>query len=79
MDSHARSIAKTLSWRFIATIITTVVAYVLIAVIGQHARLAFAIGLLDTTIKLGIYFIHERVWNKIDYGREGPKPPDYEI
>jgi uncharacterized membrane protein len=27
--------------------------------------------------KIALYFLHERLWNHIPYGR--PKPPEYEI
>jgi uncharacterized membrane protein len=74
MESHARSIAKTISWRILATIITTSVAYAL------KGEIAFAleIGALDTSIKLGVYFFHERMWNKINFGRL-PTEADFEI
>ena len=39
---------------------------------------AATIGLADTTIKFFIYFIHERAWNRIDFGRE-QKQPEYFI
>ncbi len=65
MESKRRSFAKTISWRVWATIITTLVVF------GATGEIKFAveIGLLDTTIKLGAYFIHERIWNKISFGR----------
>jgi hypothetical protein len=28
-------------------------------------------------LKIGLYFLHERLWNYIPYGR--PKRPEYEI
>ena len=64
---------KALSWRFLATMITVIVALI---VTGQ---LAFAakIGLADTIIKLAVYYAHERVWDNLKYGRM--KPPEYEI
>ena len=76
MEQKRRSVVKTLSWRLWATIITMFVVY---AVKGEW-RFAVEIGLLDTTIKLGAYFFHERMWNKINYGREIPlKTGDFEI
>ena len=39
---------------------------------------AAKIGLIDTGVKLFIYFMHERVWNRINYGRV-PAGPDYEV
>jgi uncharacterized membrane protein len=38
---------------------------------------AAKIGPVGTTVKLGIYFLHERVWNKIPCCRV--KAPDYEV
>jgi hypothetical protein len=32
---------------------------------------------LDVVLKIGAYFIHERLWDRIQFGR--PKPPEYEI
>ncbi len=59
-----------------ATVITTLVVYF----VKGEWKFAVEIGLLDTTIKLGAYFFHERVWNKINYGREIPvKAGDFEI
>ena len=42
-------------------------------------ELGFAakIGAIDTSVKLLIYFLHERLWNKVDYGRV--PAPDYEV
>lgn len=81
MESKRRSIAKTCSWRFIATVVTFSVTYVMTTVSKGDLNIgsmAAVIALLDTSIKFGIYFIHERAWNKINYGREAPKP-EFEI
>ena len=34
-------------------------------------------GLVDSVVKIGLYFLHERIWNYIEFGRH--KPPEYEI
>ena len=73
MDSHARSIAKALSWRFLATIITFCVAWFITGTLAG----ALAIGLADTLVKLGIYYAHERAWDRVPFGRR--EPTDYEI
>ncbi len=75
MDSNRRSIAKTISWRLWATLITFSVVY------AMTGKLEFAveIGLLDTTIKLGAYFFHERMWNRINFGRSTSARSDYQI
>lgn len=73
MDTHKRSIAKTISWRVVATIITGVVTYFL------TGRLDFAVtvGLADTLVKFLIYYAHERMWSRISYGKV--RPLEYEI
>ena len=73
MESHRRSIIKTLSWRVLATAITAGVAFV----VTGELRFAAAIGALDTFLKLGIYYTHERVWNRLNFGRS--RSPDYQI
>jgi uncharacterized membrane protein len=73
LDTRRRSIAKSLSWRLLAGIITASVA---LAMTGEM-KFAAEIGVIDTTVKLLIFYLHERVWNKIDYGRVSA--PDYEV
>lgn len=72
METTRRSVAKALSWRFVATLITTTLVY---AITGK-GEFAAGIGLADTSIKLFVYFGHERLWNRIAYGR---KQPEYYI
>ncbi|TYO98532.1 putative membrane protein [Geothermobacter ehrlichii] len=73
MESTRRSLAKAISWRLIATTITGTLAFAL------TGELAFAaqIGLADTALKIFIYVAHERLWNRIPFGRE--KQPEYYI
>ena len=73
METTRRSIAKSLSWRALATIITTTIVYSLTG----KGEFAAAIGLTDTVIKFFIYFGHERLWNRIPYGRQHKQPEYY--
>ena len=73
MESHYRSIVKTITWRVLATAITFSVAFILTGELEKAAE----IGILDTLIKLGAYYSHERVWNRLSFGK--PKPPEYQI
>ncbi|MCL5961150.1 MAG: DUF2061 domain-containing protein [Chloroflexi bacterium] len=40
-------------------------------VTGQ-ASLATAVGLLDTLVKIGSFYVHERAWNRSRFGRVEP-------
>ena len=73
METKRRSLIKALSWRFLATTITSAVAY---ALTGKGS-FALQIGLIDTAIKIFVYFGHERVWQRIPYGRV--EAPDYQV
>ncbi len=73
MESHLRTIAKSLTWRFTALTITTVTALIVLG----NAKEAMAIGIIDTMIKLVVYYGHERIWIKISFGRK--ITPEYEI
>ena len=44
---------------------------------GSCAGASTSAGLIDSVVKLGLYFVHERIWNYIPLGR--PKRPEYEI
>lgn len=69
MESHIRTIMKTFSWRFIATLITFTVAWI----VTKELMLAAEIGIADTLIKLGAYYFHERTWIRINFGKQKPK------
>ena len=73
MESHLRSIAKAITWRVGGTIVTFAVAWLL----TKRVELAAQIGLLDTLVKIGAFYGHERIWNRLKFGRE--KAPDYQI
>ena len=73
MESHARSIVKAVSYRLLGSSVTGLILFVVtgkgtISVIG---------GVADMVLKIGAYFVHERIWDRIDFGRT--KPPEYEI
>ena len=73
METHTRSILKAISWRFIATLITFFTAWFLTGTVD----VAMKIGLLDTVIKMGVYYTHERGWNSLNFGKI--KSPEYQI
>lgn len=74
MESKRRSLVKALSWRFFAVLITTSVAF---AITGEWV-FALEIGALDTTIKIGAYYMHERMWLRSSYGVD-KESKDYQI
>lgn len=65
MEAHHRSLAKAFSWRIIAVVITACVAYFF----TESAEFAVKVGLVDSVIKFGAYYFHERAWGKVRFGR----------
>lgn len=73
MDTKSRSVAKAISYRAFGSLSTAFIFYFMTG----DWKLSAGAGLADSVVKLGLYFLHERMWNQIPYGR--PKPPEYEI
>ena len=64
-DSHLRSLLKGLSWRAIGTVTTTAIA----ALIVGDLAIAAQIGCIEAIGKVAVYYIHERVWIRIPFGK----------
>ena len=73
METHLRSIAKAVSWRVGGTAVTFIVTLL----ISGQVDLAVKVGLLDTLVKIGAFYFHERIWHRIGFGKI--KPPEYQI
>lgn len=73
MESHTRSIAKAVSYRILGSSVTGLILFVLTGKGG----LSIIGSAMDMVLKIAAYFVHERIWDKIAFGR--PKPPEYEI
>lgn len=65
-ERPVRSIVKALSWRIVGTIDTIAISWLLTG----RLNTALAIGSLELITKMLLYFGHERIWNKINFGRE---------
>ena len=72
-SKKSRSLVKAFTWRFTATIDTFVISYL---VIWQSDFTAFeTAGLIagfEILTKITLYYIHERLWSSITWGR-GPE------
>lgn len=64
-EKPIRSIAKAVSWRVIGTLDTLLISYILT---GEVA-IAASIASIDFITKMFLYFFHERIWNKISWGK----------
>ncbi|MHC4618150.1 MAG: DUF2061 domain-containing protein [Planctomycetota bacterium] len=62
-----------MSWRAGGTMVTFMVVWILTGKLDLAAQ----IGVLDTVIKIGAFYAHERLWNRLNVGKQ--KPPEYQI
>ncbi len=75
-ESHLKSFSKAVSWRIIGTIDTIVLSFLVLTFSGSGEvevppiYKASAIGLAELFTKIILYYLHERVWLKVQWGRK---------
>lgn len=57
IESHKRTVARAISWRIIATLVTAIWA-------------GFNTAIIINVIMTFVHYIHERVWLKIHWGKD---------
>jgi len=65
-ETHSRSAVKAISYRIMMTITTVAIVYFVTGAITK----ALTIGGLEIVVKTILYFVHERLWNSIEIGKE---------
>lgn len=74
-EKHYRSVVKAISWRATGTLDTILISWL----ITGHLKWAFSIGFVELFTKVGLYYMHERVWDRLDFGRVKPDTSEYHI
>jgi len=69
-ETNTRSIVKGISWRVVATTTTIAIVYFFF----DRLDLAIAAGMIETVLKVGLYWVHERAWFKVRWGRKKIEP-----
>lgn len=64
-DTRTRSVVKALSWRVIASLLTITIAWLVTGDVSD----AIAVGGIDVVVKLIAFYLHERTWQNLEYGR----------
>jgi len=65
-ESKTRSLAKAVSWRITGTVDTFIISFF----VTGEVTLAGAIALTEVITKVFLYWAHERVWNRVKWGKE---------
>ncbi|MBR1206643.1 MULTISPECIES: DUF2061 domain-containing protein [unclassified Bradyrhizobium] len=64
-ESHTRSILKAISWRTLGTLDTFAISWFMTG----EVSLAGSIAGLEIVTKIAWYYVHERVWAVVPFGR----------
>ena len=71
-SNQTRHIIKTISWRLIGAIDTIIlvflVFYFMTGTIKQAPEVAISMFSIEIITKMGLYYIHERIWIKSNWG-----------
>ena len=63
-NPNQRHLFKTFSWRALGSLTTLIVAWI----VTGNPFTGFKIGLLETLTKIILYYIHEKMWYRINFG-----------
>lgn len=64
-ETSQRSLVKTISWRITGSTATFLISYAVL----DNVSISGTIAVIQLTFNTLLYFIHERVWNNIPWGR----------
>ena len=68
-----RHLAKTITWRIIASLDTFLIAWLITGKFDWAGTIAG----IEVLTKMFLYYGHERVWNKITWGKDKSDHPTY--
>lgn len=74
-EAHWRSLVKSISWRITGTMDTLVLSWI----ITGEFKFAISIASAEVITKIILFYLHERIWNKIKLGKVAVPPPEYQI
>lgn len=65
-DLHKRSITKSITFR----ILVIIADFIVIFAITRSYNIAVGVLIATNVVSATLYYIHERVWNNIQWGRK---------
>src|SRR6266581_1827775 len=69
-ETHVRSVAKAVSWRIMGTLATSLLVFLF----TRRWALSLAVGGVEFVSKIGLFWVHERVWDRLRYGKAQVPP-----
>lgn len=71
-EGHLRSVIKGVTWRVIGTADTLMLSYIFTGSIGDASKIAGT----EVITKVFLFYLHERVWMKLNFWRTPKSLPD---
>lgn len=65
-ETHTRTVLKAVSWRVIATLTTMTIVFVF----TKEVTTSITVGFFEVISKMLFYYLHERGWGKVAWGRK---------
>ena len=69
-ESSTRSIVKAVSWRVLGTVATSAIVFAL----THRWELSLFVGAVEFVSKIALFWMHERVWERVRFGRVESRP-----
>ncbi|MDB3862223.1 DUF2061 domain-containing protein [Flavobacteriaceae bacterium] len=63
-NTNKRHLFKTFSWRFVGSLATLIVAWI----VTDNPFTGLEVGLFETLTKIILYYLHEKTWYRINFG-----------
>ena len=64
-ETRTRTVFKAVSWRVLATLTTMTIVYLF----TREEAITLGVGMSDVLAKIAFYYAHERVWQKVAWGK----------
>lgn len=75
MEQKRRSILKAITWRVTGTLDTFFLAWIITGKTG----IAVTLSSVEVITKMFLYYLHERTWTRISFGKLKPQKDEYVI
>jgi adenylylsulfate kinase len=69
-ETHTRSVVKAVSWRILGTIATSIIVFLF----THRWAISLFVGAMEFVSKIGLFWLHERVWERLSFGRAESAP-----
>ena len=69
-ETHVRSVVKAVSWRVFGTLATSALVFIF----TRKLALSLAVAGVEFVSKIGLFWMHERVWDRLRFGKRRLEP-----